>query len=53
MSEKNKSLANDFDQDAWRRRQKQRNLALLLVLLGLVALFFAISIVQFSRSGHL
>ena len=42
-----------FDQAAWQRSQKQRNTALFWVLLGLVALFFAISIVQFARGGHL
>ncbi|MDI9348693.1 MAG: hypothetical protein QM537_01675 [Candidatus Symbiobacter sp.] len=42
-----------FDQAAWQRRQRQRNLALFWVLLGLVGLFFAISVVQFARRGHL
>ena len=42
-----------FDQVAWQNRQKQRNTVLLWVLLGLVGLFFAISVVQFARGGHL
>jgi hypothetical protein len=33
-----------------RRRQRGRNLAMLLVLVGLVVLFFAITIVKLSRS---
>ncbi|MCX8505566.1 MAG: hypothetical protein ORN98_03005 [Alphaproteobacteria bacterium] len=45
--------SDGFDQAAWQRSQKQRNTALFWVLLGLVALFFAISIVQFARGGHL
>ncbi|MDI9408403.1 MAG: hypothetical protein QM523_04075 [Candidatus Pacebacteria bacterium] len=33
--------------------QRRRNRVLLMVLLGLVALIFAISLVQFGRAGHL
>ena len=34
------------EQDEFKRRQKGRNLALALVLLGFVALFYAITIVK-------
>jgi len=35
------------------RRQRSRNLALFWSLLALCALFFAITIVQLSKVGHL
>ncbi len=35
------------------RRQRSRNLALFWSLLALCALFFAITIVQLSKAGHL
>ncbi|HYZ64872.1 MAG TPA: hypothetical protein VE650_20665 [Acetobacteraceae bacterium] len=34
-----------------RRRQRVRNLVLLVVLLGLAALFYAIAVVKFRVSG--
>jgi hypothetical protein len=42
-----------LDGETFRRRQRGRNLALLWSLLALCALFFAITIVQFSKAGHL
>lgn len=42
-----------LDLATFRRRQRQRNYALLAILLGLVVLFFAITMVQLSRAGHL
>jgi hypothetical protein len=35
------------------RRRRGRNLAMLLVLLALVALFYAISMVKLAQTGHL
>lgn len=43
---------DDQESVVLKRRQRQRNVALLWVLLGLVVLFFAITIVQLSRAGH-
>ena len=40
----------DAEAAAFRQRQKGRNTAMLVVLLGLAALFFAISIVKMT--GH-
>ncbi len=39
----------DAEATEFRRRQKGRNLAILLVLLGLCALFFAITIVKMTK----
>ncbi len=39
----------DAEAEAFRRRQKGRNMAILLVLLGLSALFFAITIVKMTK----
>ena len=39
----------DAEADAFRRRQKGRNVAILVVLLGLSALFFAITIVKMTH----
>ena len=39
----------DAEADAFRRRQRGRNLAMLGVLVGLVALFFAITIVKMTH----
>jgi hypothetical protein len=38
--------------DALKRRQRARNWAMLAVLVGLVVLFYAITIVQMSRGSH-
>ena len=40
---------SDAEATAFRRRQKGRNLAMLLVLIGLSALFFAITIVKMTH----
>ena len=37
---------------AFRRRQRAKNIALFLVLLGLVALFYAITIAKISGAAH-
>jgi hypothetical protein len=39
----------DAEAAAFRRRQKGRNIAMLLVLIGLSALFFAITIVKLAH----
>ena len=39
----------DAEATEFRRRRKGRNLAMLLVLIGLSALFFAITIVKLTR----
>jgi hypothetical protein len=39
----------DAEAAAFRRRQKGRNIAMLLVLIGLAALFFAITIVKMAH----
>jgi hypothetical protein len=39
----------DAEAEAFRRRRKGRNIALLLVLIGLSALFFAITIVKMTH----
>jgi hypothetical protein len=40
------------DNAAHKRRQRARNWAMLAVLVGLVILFYAITIVQMSRGSH-
>ncbi len=37
---------------ALKRRQRSRNLVLLIVLLAVAALFYAIAVVKFRVSGH-
>ena len=39
----------ETDAEAFRRRQKGRNIAMLLVLIGLSLLFFAITIVKMTH----
>jgi hypothetical protein len=36
---------------AFRQRQRSKNLALIIVLVAMVTLFFAITVVQFSKYG--
>ena len=40
---------SDAEAAAFRRRQKGRNIAMLLVLIGLATLFFAITIVKMTH----
>ena len=37
----------------FKRRRRGRNIALLVVMLGLVALIYAIAIVKLLQSGHM
>ena len=41
--------ADPHDQDALKRRQRARNIALLVVLLALVVLFYAMTIAKLSK----
>lgn len=37
----------------FKRRRRTRNIALLVVMLGLVALIYAIAVVKLLQSGHM